>query len=161
MIEQSHPRLRPLASRRRRVASLAYEAFLIVAIFFVASLIVVPILRIFPAAPRRLALQVCLLFVAGTYCVMCWVRGHTLPMKTWGITVARRDGDRLRTSDAVKRFLWAIPGTMFFFAGFLWCVVDPDRQFLHDRLAGTRLFDAPSSTALKPSDQGDAGGQEQ
>ncbi len=27
--------------------------------------------------------------------------------------------------------------------GYLWPIVDPDRQFLHDRIAGTRIVMAP------------------
>jgi uncharacterized RDD family membrane protein YckC len=29
---------------------------------------------------------------------------------------------------------------------FLWAFVDPERQFLHDRIAGTRIVEAPPAT---------------
>jgi uncharacterized RDD family membrane protein YckC len=35
---------------------------------------------------------------------------------------------------------------MFCGAGILWALVDRDRQFLHDRLAGTRIVNSESST---------------
>ena len=143
------------------MASLAYEAFVLAAVLFVAGFVVVPILQTLPPGWRRGTLQICLLVVAGVYCVWCWVHGHTLPMKTWGIAIARRNGRTLDTAGAIKRFLWAIPSVGLFCAGFLWCLVDPERQFLHDRLAGTRLFDAQSLASLEPPDQSNTHHEEQ
>ena len=36
------------------------------------------------------------------------------------------------------------------FLGFIWTVFDKDQQFLHDRLVGTRLIDAPVKPKMKP-----------
>lgn len=151
----------PLASRRRRLASLGYEAFLVVAVLFVASFILVPITQAMPASARRLALQLALAAVAGVYCVLCWRKGHTLAMKAWGIAVRRADGSSLDLRAAVLRYLWALVGLMGAGAGFIWCVLDRDGQFLHDRLAGTRLFDTAPSAPLEARDHEHAHGQEQ
>lgn len=141
-----------LASRRRRFASLGYEAFLIVAVLFVAGFILEPVSHAFPPEIRRGALQVMLAGSAGIYCVLCWMKGHTLAMKAWGISLRCADGRALDGRTAVARYLWALPGLFAAGAGFLWCLVDPDRQFLHDRLAGTRMFDADPSAALVACD---------
>ena len=45
---------------------------------------------------------------------------------------------------AVLRFLLALTLLPL---SILWALVDRDRQFLHDRLAGTRLIDARSTTS--------------
>lgn len=141
-----------LASRRRRLASLGYEAFLLVAVLFVAGFILVPISQAAPQPVRRLFLQLTLSAVAGVYCVVCWRKGHTLAMKAWGITLKQADGRALDRRTAVIRFLWALPGALLAGAGFLWCLVDREGQFLHDRLAGTRLFDATRSAPFETRD---------
>jgi uncharacterized RDD family membrane protein YckC len=63
-------------------------------------------------------------------------------MKTWHIRVARQDGSPLSTTEAVARFLLALWGSFLLGAGFWWGFVDRERQFLHDRLVGSRLFEA-------------------
>src|SRR6266704_3164467 len=40
---------------------------------------------------------------------------------------------------AALRYALAWPSLLVFGVGFLWAFVDRDRQFLHDRLAGTRI----------------------
>jgi uncharacterized RDD family membrane protein YckC len=40
---------------------------------------------------------------------------------------------------ALKRYLLALLSIALAGTGFLWAFLDRDRQFLHDRLCGTRL----------------------
>jgi uncharacterized RDD family membrane protein YckC len=89
-----------------------------------------------------------------------WSDGRrTLPMKTWHIALVRRDGGVVDRRIAFTRYLSGWIGPALAFAGFLvlrphgaaagglvllafnflWALADPDRQFLHDRIAGTRL----------------------
>ncbi len=42
-------------------------------------------------------------------------------------------------SHALNRFLFAAAGSLLAGAGFLWALVDREGQFLHDRLAGTKI----------------------
>jgi uncharacterized RDD family membrane protein YckC len=63
-------------------------------------------------------------------------------MKVWRVAVVRADdGGRVRLFQAVHRFLLAVLSTLAIGAGFLWAFFDRDRQFLHDRLAGTALVE--------------------
>jgi uncharacterized RDD family membrane protein YckC len=39
----------------------------------------------------------------------------------------------------IYRYLFALAGLALFGAGFLWALFDHDKQFLHDRLAGTKI----------------------
>ena len=88
--------------------------------------------------------QLYLLAIGGAYFVYCWSHGgQTLPMKTWRFRVVRADGAPLSTARALHRFALALLGFLALGLGFLWALVDRDRQFLHDRLAGTALVDAP------------------
>jgi len=71
--------------------------------------------------------------------VFCWVRsGQTLPMKTWRIRLVTEQGKPLAVGRAFQRYLLAVPSVLSGI-GVLWALVDRDRQFLHDRLAGTRI----------------------
>jgi len=47
---------------------------------------------------------------------------------------------------ALKRFLFALAGSLLAGAGFLWALVDRDGLFLHDRLAGTRIINDERGT---------------
>jgi uncharacterized RDD family membrane protein YckC len=47
----------------------------------------------------------------------------------------------------LKRLVFAIAGSAALGAGFLWVLADPDRRFLHDRLAGTKIIRIQDSGA--------------
>lgn len=127
----------------RRLACALYDLLISVALVIVATF---PFLLVFGDSTqgwRRHLLQAWLVAVIGTYYVAFWTRsGQTLPMKTWRIAVVRsRDGGPLLLFQAVHRFLLAILSTLALGLGFLWAFVDNDRQFLHDRLAGTAIVE--------------------
>jgi uncharacterized RDD family membrane protein YckC len=65
----------------------------------------------------------------------CWLRagGQTVAMKAWRIRLVD-----VTPGKALARFLFAI---IFVPTGIsiVWALFDKDRQFLHDRLAATRL----------------------
>jgi uncharacterized RDD family membrane protein YckC len=86
------------------------------------------------------------------YFVWQWRHGgQTLPMKAWGIKLMRRDGGALSAPQAWTRYLLATMGTALFGIGFLWALMDRNRQFLHDRFAGTFIGRCqPSSSFLAP-----------
>jgi uncharacterized RDD family membrane protein YckC len=48
-------------------------------------------------------------------------------------------GDALTLRQASLRYVLASAGLLLLGVGFLWALVDPERQFLHDRLGGTRI----------------------
>jgi len=89
-------------------------------------------------------LQAWLVAAAGTYFVFFWTRGgQTLPMKTWRIRLVRAEGGGpVHAGRALHRYALALLGTLAVGLGFAWALVDRDRQFLHDRLAGTALVSA-------------------
>ncbi len=119
-----------------------------------------PLLR-----PAAQAISLGSLFVVlGLYCAWGWSDGRrTLPMKTWRIAMESATGGFLDMKRAALRYLagwigpalaiaaytalrpsghnrWAIALLGFNYA---WALVNADRQFLHDRVAGTRLVAAP------------------
>ena len=85
--------------------------------------------------------QIYLAGLAALYFGWQWLHGgQTLPMKTWRLKLVTREGGPLTFAHAARRMLFACAGMLALGAGFLWVFIDPDRQFLHDRLAGTRII---------------------
>jgi uncharacterized RDD family membrane protein YckC len=160
------------ASLWRRYAALGYEGLLLAAIVLVVGFLTLPAVPSTEGDGRALAvppfparvLSACFVFAAaGLYCTWSWTGGRrTLPMKTWRLAIVRADGRTVDAKRAVARYVaaWIGPaaalvayaalqpanlGThaMWLAAiGYLWPLVDPDRQFLHDRIAGTRIVTA-------------------
>jgi uncharacterized RDD family membrane protein YckC len=125
----------------RRLACALYDLLLTVALVVIATFPYVLVFGDSTHGWRRHLLQAWLVAVVGTYYVALWTRGgQTLPMRTWRIALVRAaDGGPVHLFQAVHRFLLAILSTLALGLGFLWAFVDRDRQFLHDRLAGTAL----------------------
>lgn len=128
----------------RRLASALYDLLLTTALVLVATS---PYIALFGDSThgwRRHLLQAWVLFTVGFYYVWFWTRGgQTLAMKTWRIRIVRaRDGAGVGTLRAVHRFVLAVFGTLAMGLGFAYALLDRDRQFLHDRLAGTIIVDS-------------------
>ena len=88
----------------------------------------------------RLLFQAYLFLVFGIYFIACWSRGgRTLAMQTWRIRIVGREGAPIGAGRAALRYVLAWVSLLPFGAGFFWACVDRDGQFLHDRLAGTRM----------------------
>jgi len=120
----------------RRLASMLYEALLLFAVGFFAAWVF-----LFASGGRdatagwlRLGLQIFIAAVFAAYFLRCWLRGgQTLAMKAWRIRLVE-----VTPRKAAVRFvlaLFLVPTGI----SVLWALFDRERQFLHDRLAGTRL----------------------
>lgn len=132
----------------RRLASGLYDLLLLVALLLVATFPFLALLGDSTHGWRRHALQLYVLAVAGVYFVGFWTHGgQTLAMKTWRIRVVRADGGKLTRARAVHRYLLSVLSFFALGLGFLWGFFDRDRQFLHDRLAGTAIADASATEA--------------
>ena len=128
-----------LASLRLRLMSLVYEGILLFAVLFVASYLFVGLARDAQSGFARVLFQIYLLSVCGAYFVFCWTHtGQTLPMKTWRMRVVTQTGEAPGMGRALRRYLFAVPGVLSGIS-LLWSPFDRERQFLHDRLAGTRI----------------------
>ena len=125
----------------RRLAAMAYEILLLSGVLAVT--LVLPHLLIGAFAHRvatSVVLWAHLFIVLLVYCLGFWCYGgQTLAMKTWHLRLLTRRGAPLRPTQALLRHLLCWPRLGFGGIGIAWALVDRDRQFLHDRLAGTRL----------------------
>jgi uncharacterized RDD family membrane protein YckC len=126
----------------RRLASMFYEILLLLA--------VLALLLAFPHAligafthhvATPLILQLHFFLVLLIYFLWFWCNGgQTLAMKTWHIRLATKENMPVKPAQALLRYLLCWPSVMLAGLGILWALVDRDGQFLHDRLAGTRLI---------------------
>jgi uncharacterized RDD family membrane protein YckC len=127
-----------------RIAAMIYESLLVTAVVFVVAL---PFLYIVSRAERgwvRHVFQLYLLGILFAYFSAFWLRsGQTLAMKTWRIRLVDRNGGRITFRQALLRFFLALLGLVLGGIGFWGALGDRDRQFLHDRIAGTRLVRVP------------------
>jgi uncharacterized RDD family membrane protein YckC len=150
---------------RRRLAAMVYEGVLLFGLLTASTALYLFGLR--PALQRAhldhpYLIQVWSFLVLGLYFTWFWHRsGQTLAMQTWRIRVETAAGTPLAWRHAVLRYvlawLWLPPAAALGhmlglikgpFVGLLaggllvWLALswlDPQRQFLHDRLARTRL----------------------
>lgn len=147
-----------------------YELVLLFALLAIAALPLTIVFGGLTEGWRRWAFQAYLVAVLGAYFVFNWTRsGQTLAMKTWRIKVTASTGDSVTLPSAIIRFLaalalaapaltallvfsryrthfWALSWTVLpLLATWLWARFDSEGQFLHDRLAGTRLIQIPKN----------------
>ncbi len=130
----------------RRLTAMVYETLLLAAVvavgFLLPHAVIGALLQI--AAPAWLV-RLHFLALLMVYCTWFWLHGgQTLAMKTWKLRIVDRSGGPLRPLQAVLRYLAAWPSLLFFGIGILWAMFDKERQFLHDRIADTRIIMIPT-----------------
>lgn len=132
------------ASFSRRITSLLYEILVVFSILLIGFLLPQIVFSAFGLSLGSKGLWVHIALVLMIYFLWCWLNGgQTLPMKTWRLRIVNADGSRIRPAQALLRYLVAWPSTLFFGIGILWALFDKDKQFLHDRIAGTCIIEHP------------------
>ena len=133
--------LAQLPSVRRRIASMAYESLLLLGVL--SATFMLPHLALgmgFGIVLPGWALISHVFVVLGAYFVWSWHQGgQTLAMQTWKVRLTTPNGAQPSLARLTLRYLLAWPSIIYLGAGLFWALFDRDRQFLHDRLAGTRL----------------------
>lgn len=124
----------------RRFACAVYEGLILAALVLVAGFPFLAFTGDATSGWRRHLMQAFVLLVVGAYFVWFWTHGgQTLAMKTWRIRLESVAGGPVTRPAAIRRYLFALFGLAALGVGFFWAFLDRDRQFLHDRLARTRL----------------------
>lgn len=126
---------------RRRLASALYDGLLLIGVVAVAWLVPhIVIGELFHRVAPGAILAIHLVLVLAFYFLWYWRHGgQTLAMQTWKIRLVSVRGGAPGWPQLIVRFLLAWPSIGFAGAGLLWALFDRDRQFLHDRFAGTRI----------------------
>ena len=169
MTEQHTP-----ASVLRRLSAMLYESLLLLAVSFppllVASVSATMIGQENPLV--SLIATVGLIFFWALYFCYAWQKaGQTLPMKVWRLRLENPQGTLLSKGKIYLRFFWAlvflalIPALVYYVSrqttlspllsfelAILWWLLpwgyayfDSDKQFLYDRLAGSRIVLLPKN----------------
>lgn len=156
-----------------------YEGVLLFGVLFAGSYAFSLLTQTQHALQNRSPQQAFLFLLLGLYFVWCWRKGQTLAMKTWHIRLADKQGRSVGGTRAALRYLlcwvWLLPPILAAWVGqlrpaasfgllcawvLLWALASrfhPERQFLHDALAGTRLISVTpeplqaSASATSPS----------
>lgn len=124
----------------RRLLSLVYEILLLIAVALFAGGTAAALAQITNPAYARPLTQMIGIAACAAYFAWQWQHsGQTLPMKTWRMRLETVDGMRVAAPQALLRAALATAGYLLLGISVIWAFIDRDRQFLHDRLAGTRL----------------------
>jgi uncharacterized RDD family membrane protein YckC len=162
----------------RRLIALIYESLLLAAVTTVALVICSPIVQLTHnngAIVSTIVGIVLLSFWWLYYKYSIGRKGQTLAMTVWKIKLINAHGQKPQTKQLFMRYLWAviflmmIPSVMYLIstsrgippktaagAALIWWILpwgyaffNPERQFLYDLLAGTRLVLDPEYMAAK------------
>ncbi len=147
----------------KRLLCMVYESLLLFGVVFAGDYLFDTLTQSRHALTLRHVRQIWVFIVVGAYFVYFWTHGgQTLAMKTWRIRVVDIDGKALAVPRAIARYFlcWIFLLPTFALLGLLgigpwlaigilgiaifvpttWMLFDPDRQFLHDIILGTRLI---------------------
>ena len=149
---------------RRRLATMVYEGVILFGVVFLAGYLFSTLTQQRNGLTHHNLLMSWIGVVLAAYFVWFWTHGgQTLPMKTWRLKVVDAHGQPVKPGRALARYalawLWflpplalhplvglAVPQTLIVAA--IWFVLwaatgrcGASRQFLHDRLAGTRIVE--------------------
>lgn len=151
--------------------AMLYEAFCLFAVGALAIALYMLVTLNSQHPVVKFGMNLWLVAAFGAYFMFCWIdSGHTLAMKTWRMKVVKVGYRKLPFRSALLRYVlawgWFAPALAACWAFGLhkpgqiavalaigivpWAMTalfDKDRQFLHDRLAGTRLIALPKKTA--------------
>ncbi|CDG83987.1 RDD family protein [Janthinobacterium agaricidamnosum] len=152
---------------KRRLICIIYEALLVAAVVLLAAALFTLVTLNSKSPLAQHGMQCTMFLVSAAYFIHFWTdSGHTLAMKTWRIKVVMPGYATVPARAATIRFLlawgWFLPALFIchalgktspaqlgmalainIAAWAMTALLDKDRQFLHDKLAGTRLIQLP------------------
>jgi uncharacterized RDD family membrane protein YckC len=128
----------------RRLGAIVYDALLLLALLFIATIPVLIINHGHPVAAADPLYQGYLLLVSFLFFGWFWTHGgQTLGMRAWRVRVQNKDGKSITWLQALLRFLAALVSWAALGLGFLWSLLDRDRQTWHDRFSESVLVVLP------------------
>jgi uncharacterized RDD family membrane protein YckC len=158
-------------SLKRRLIAMVYESLLLLAVEIFAVAVYMLVTLNAHGTLAEVGRSIWMVLAAGAYFTWSWMdSGHTLAMKTWRIKLVKVGEAKVPFKNAAIRYAAAwgyiLPALLIIHvmgllttrtgtrAAFLillaniiaWActaLLDKDRQFLHDRWAGTRLIELP------------------
>ena len=147
---------RPPARLWRRLAAIAYDLLIVVALLMIATIAAILVRGGSAISPGSVWFQALLLAIWWLYFAWSWAeRGQTVGMRAWRLVLTAEDAVDVSWGRATLRFLAATLSTAAFGLGFLWSAIDREQLAWHDRLSRTALRTAAGSAKPRDSDNGD------
>lgn len=135
-----HPSPPESAGLLRRLAALLYDSLLLLALWFIATALLLPFTGGTAIRPQHPLMTSYLLFVSFFFYGWFWLHGgQTLGMRSWRLQLQNLRPGPISWWQALLRFLVAIPSAVFFGIGYLWMLVDKKQLTWHDRYSETRV----------------------
>lgn len=126
-----------------RLLAIVYDSLPIIALWFLASVIVLALRGGAPVVPWTAAFwlqNLALWAITGVYMVESWRRGgQTLGMRPWRLKVVDEAGQIAARAVLWRRYALASLSLLACGLGFLWSLLDAERRSLHDLGSATRL----------------------
>jgi uncharacterized RDD family membrane protein YckC len=131
----------PVPGFSRRLAAIIYDLFLLLALLFFATALLLPLNAGEAFTSRQFFYPVYLLVISFLFYGWFWTHGgQTLGLRSWKLKVMTFDGEPISWKQALLRFLGAIISWAFLGLGFLWILIDKNSRGWHDYLSKTALF---------------------
>jgi len=122
----------PNAGMLRRFAAMLYDAFLIIALWMISTILMVALLTD-GAEVRGIWFQLFLYAELAAFYIFFWrLKGQTLGMQVWKIRTLTREGNLLGYSQCLIRFAAATLSVLAFGLGFAWMYFNKEKLTLHD-----------------------------
>lgn len=128
----------------RRLAAMVYDAFLLLALWFLSTVVLVALNggEALPPLMAQLILLPFIFIVSCTFYSWFWIHsGQTLGMKTWKIRLVSEQGKAVDLKQSLLRILAALLSISCLGLGYIWLLFDKRRCTWHDHLSRTRVID--------------------
>ncbi|MDD5273512.1 MAG: RDD family protein [Methylovulum sp.] len=125
----------------RRLAAVIYDLFLLIAVFFVATALLLPLNSGVAFSRQQVFYPLYLLTIGFIFYGWFWTHGgQTLGLKAWKIQVLTHEQKPINWTQAFIRYITALVSWAMFGLGFFWIIFDKDRRGWHDHLSKTAVF---------------------
>jgi uncharacterized RDD family membrane protein YckC len=137
------------ASFLRRIGAIFYDSMLVVSFLFVAGMLsmkgmmlAMDLENIPAGSTTAKVFFVYLVLLAYLFFAWFWIHGgQTLGMRAWKVKLIRQDGMTISWGQAFLRFCYSIVSWVPLGAGYLWSLIDKDKQAWHDKASHSYLID--------------------
>lgn len=144
--DPTSPALSTVPGIGRRLVVALYESLLLLGVLSVTFIVPnIAVGMVHGTVPDGHWLWLHLATVLGIYFVWLWsLNGQTLAMQTWRVRlIDAATGEKVTWRRALLRYALAWPAWLACGVTVIWALFDRDGQYLHDRMAGTRLVTLP------------------
>jgi len=124
----------------KRLAALLYDSLLLLALWFIATAILLPLNGGEAFGPNNPLLTTYLLFISFFFYGWFWRHGgQTLGMRAWRLQLHNLRPGPISWWQVLLRFMVALPSGLLFGLGYLWILVDRKHLSWHDRYSETTV----------------------